>query len=308
MGYRDFGGVSAPASSPRDGAAPRPFLGEGNTENHATPPALRAGLCPARRRPPRGNGERFVPPSSAGTRIHHPAAPDSRPSQSPRPSRPAPRLPQPIRAVIPLPGIPRAAAEGAVTPEGRGRACACAISLTTGRKNGAIRDTARLRFPAAPGQLRMREAGLARRREGEEKGRREGAWPSEFAASFPCPAKWRGKGHWRRRCRGGRQRNAGGEGSLPARRSRRGARVQLCAARALPARVTRGSCGEAPLSVSVAFVSWNRCRVPEPAGTRLCGGGGAGKTSALLNQNNVRFLPLVFWFVFLADVSGNPLI
>lgn len=97
-------------------------------------PALRAVLCPARRRPPRRNGERFVPPSSAGTRIHHPAAPDSRPSQSPRPSRPAPRLAQPIPAAIPLPGIPRAAAEGAVTPEGRGRVCACAICLATGRK------------------------------------------------------------------------------------------------------------------------------------------------------------------------------
>lgn len=60
------------------------------------------------------------------------------------------------------------------------------------------------------------------------------------------------------------------DGLLPARRSRRGARVQPDAARVLPARVTWGSCGGTPLSVSVAFVSWSRCHVPESAGTRLC--------------------------------------
>lgn len=46
LGYRDFGGVSPPASSPRDGAVPKPFLREGNSDNHATPPRAAGRAAP----------------------------------------------------------------------------------------------------------------------------------------------------------------------------------------------------------------------------------------------------------------------
>lgn len=147
-----------------------------------------------------------------------------------------------------------------------------------------------------------------------------GGWPSDRTCRgslVPRSGEGRVIGGRRRRlrCRGGRRRNAphgcrrrGLTAGEEEQKGRPG--TALCRPRC-PRQSDPGVGRGTPLSVSVAFVSWSRCRVPEPAGTRPCQDRRVGKaglerpTPALLKQNNVRFLPLVF---FLADVTGNPLI
>ncbi|CAN8196614.1 unnamed protein product [Coccothraustes coccothraustes] len=139
---------------------------------------------------------------------------------------------------------------------------------------------------------------------------KEGTWPSQRAlcCSF-VPRRSEGSvngGHHRGLpCGGGRRRNAPAPHGYRRRgftAGRGGGAEGESGYSPVPPAFSPTPCpGRAPLSVIVAFVSWSRCRVPEPAGTRLCQDRGAGKaglegpTPALLRQNNVRFLPLVFF-------------
>lgn len=184
-------------------------------------------------------------------------------------------------------------------------------------ENGAVTDAARLRFPVVPGQLRMREGGLAGRRDGRKKEGERVAERACYGPLLPRSGEGRVTGGRRRelRCRGGRQRSVHAphgcrRRGLAAGEEEKGRpATALCHPRSPrqsdPGVVRRNpSVGQRCLCVTEPLPCPGARRHPALPGSRS-GEGGAGKTyPALAKQNNVRFLPLVFS----ADVTGSPLI